>query len=72
VTYRYPIPSPVLVFSSGVSSMPVAPAGRFEPAASAAARSRTVSPHLGRGTASSTSRHCTALRPPTPSDLVAK
>jgi len=58
--------------SSGVSATPAASGGRFDAAASSAARAWTVSCHFARGTASSTRRHCTAFLPLTPSDLVEK
>ncbi len=58
--------------SSGVSSMPRAPAGLVERAASSFARSRTVSSNRRGGASSSTSRHSTAVRPLTPSGRVAK
>ena len=62
------------IFGSGVSSMPrtAVLAGLVERPASSAARSATVCSQAALGTASSTSRHCTAFLPPIPSDLVAK
>ena len=58
--------------ASGVSSMPVASAGRSERSARACARLATASPSLERGTISSTSFHSSARLPRTPSVKVQK
>ena len=55
---------------SGLSVMPLPPAGRFDLAANSCARFATVSSNFEPGTTSSTSRQSTARLPLMPSSVV--